>query len=227
MPLSDGTRLGSYQILFALEAGGMGEVYRARDTRLDRDVAIKILPEAFADDAERVSRFQREAKVLASLNHPHIATIYGLEDAEGVKALVMELVEGEDLAQRLARGAMPLNGGLPVAKQMHTGIGKVATIGSAIVNRASGSDGPVAVVDGNLTENLNEIEMRLWTGCCVVKLVVEESDSSWICRQITSARAGKHGQAENKRNAVAHFGFAWGGDSERPTYATRTACRPL
>ena len=118
MPLSAGTRLGSYEILSALGAGGMGEVYRARDTRLDRDVAIKILPEAFAADAERVARFQREAKVLASLNHPHIAAIYGLEDADGVKALVMELVEGEDLAQRMARGAIPLDEALPIAKQI-------------------------------------------------------------------------------------------------------------
>jgi serine/threonine-protein kinase len=118
MPLSDGTRLGSYQILSALGAGGMGEVYRARDTRLDRDVAIKILPEAFAADAERVSRFQREARVLASLNHPHIAVIYGLEDAAGVTALVMELVEGEDLAERLSRGAVPLDEALPIAMQI-------------------------------------------------------------------------------------------------------------
>jgi eukaryotic-like serine/threonine-protein kinase len=118
MPLSAGTRLGSYEILSALEAGGMGEVYRARDTRLDRDVAIKILPEAFVADAERVARFQREAKVLASLNHPHIAAIYGLETADGVKALMMELVEGEDLAQRLVRGAIPLDEALPIAKQI-------------------------------------------------------------------------------------------------------------
>jgi serine/threonine-protein kinase len=118
MLLSDGTRVGSYQILSPLGAGGMGEVYRARDTRLDRDVAIKILPEAFAADAERVSRFHREARVLASLNHPHIAAIYGLEEAEGVKALVMELVEGEDLAQRLARGAVPLDEAVPIARQI-------------------------------------------------------------------------------------------------------------
>ncbi|HYT67992.1 MAG TPA: protein kinase [Vicinamibacterales bacterium] len=118
MPLSAGTRLGSYEILSALGAGGMGEVYRARDTRLDRDVAIKILPEAFAADADRVARFQREAKVLASLNHPHIAVIYGFEHADGVKALVMELVEGEDLAHRLARGAIPLDEALPIAKQI-------------------------------------------------------------------------------------------------------------
>ena len=97
-PLTPGTRLGPYEILSALGAGGMGEVYRARDTRLDRDIAIKILPEAFTADAERVARFQREAKVLASLNHPNIATIHGLEQADGAHALVMELVEGEDLA---------------------------------------------------------------------------------------------------------------------------------
>src|SRR6187455_1983722 len=87
MPLSEGTRVGSYQIASALGAGGMGEVYRARDTRLDRDVAIKILPEAFAADAERIARFQREAKVLASLNHPNIAIIHGLEHADGAYAL--------------------------------------------------------------------------------------------------------------------------------------------
>ena len=99
-------------------AGGMGEVYRARDTHLDRDVAIKILPEAFAADAERIARFQREAKVLASLNHPNIAIIHGLEHADGAYALVMELVEGEDLAQRIVRGAMPLDEALPIAKQI-------------------------------------------------------------------------------------------------------------
>src|SRR5688572_23743601 len=96
----------------------MGEVYRARDTRLDRDVAIKILPEAFTADAERVARFQREARVLASLNHHNIATIHGLEQTDGAHALVMELVEGEDLAQRLARGAIPIDEALPIAKQI-------------------------------------------------------------------------------------------------------------
>ena len=105
MPLSAGTRLGPYEILSALGAGGMGEVYRARDTKLDRDVAIKILPEAFAADTDRIARFQREAKTLASLNHPNIAHIHGLEESDGVRALVMELVEGEDLAQRIGRGA--------------------------------------------------------------------------------------------------------------------------
>src|SRR5215211_7175626 len=118
MPLSAGTRLGSYEILSTLGAGGMGEVYRARDTRLDRDVAIKILPEAFAADAERVARFQREAKVLASLNHPNIAIIHGLEHADGIHALVMELVAGEDLSQRITRRPIPLDEALPIAKQI-------------------------------------------------------------------------------------------------------------
>ena len=118
MPLSAGTRLGPYEILSALGAGGMGEVYRARDTKLDRDVAIKILPEAFAADTERLARFQREAKTLASLNHPNIAHIHGLEESDGVRALVMELVEGEDLAQRIARGAIPVDEALPIAKQI-------------------------------------------------------------------------------------------------------------
>ena len=119
MPWSAGSRLGAYEILSALGAGGMGEVYRARDTRLDRDVAIKILPHAFFADAERVARFQREAKILASLNHPHIAAIYGLHDeGDGVRALVMELVEGEDLSQRLTRGPIPLDEALPIATQI-------------------------------------------------------------------------------------------------------------
>src|SRR5512143_246003 len=102
MSLSAGTRLGPYEILSALGAGGMGDVYRATDTRLKRQVAVQILPSALAADPDRLARFQREAEVLASLNHPHIAAIYGLEDADGVKALVMELVEGDDLSQRIA-----------------------------------------------------------------------------------------------------------------------------
>jgi eukaryotic-like serine/threonine-protein kinase len=118
LTLTAGTRLGPYEIVAALGAGGMGEVYRARDTTLDRDVAIKILPDAFAGDAERVARFQREARVLASLNHPNIAIIHGLEQAGDVHALVMELVPGEDLSQRIARGPIPLEEALPIARQI-------------------------------------------------------------------------------------------------------------
>jgi len=107
MALALGTKLGPYEIVAPLGAGGMGEVYRARDTKLNRDVALKVLPEAFAQDAERMARFRREAQVLASLNHPNIATIYGLEESNGNCALVMELVEGPTLAERIA-GTQPL-----------------------------------------------------------------------------------------------------------------------
>ena len=96
----------------------MGEVYRARDTKLNRDVALKMLPDAFASDPDRLARFTREAQTLASLNHPNIAHIHGLEESDGVRALVMELVEGEDLSQRIARGPIPLDEALPIAKQI-------------------------------------------------------------------------------------------------------------
>ena len=103
MPLTAGSLLGPYEIVATLGAGGTGEVHRARDTRLKRDVAVKVLPEAFAGDPDRLSRFQREAELLATLNHPNIAGIYVIEEADGVRAIVMELVEGETLAARLAR----------------------------------------------------------------------------------------------------------------------------
>ena len=109
MSLTAGARLGPYEILSALGAGGMGEVYRARDTRLQRDVAIKVLPEVFASDPDRLARFEREAQLLASLNHPHIGAIYGLEESGGVRALILELVEGPTLADRIAQGPVPLD----------------------------------------------------------------------------------------------------------------------
>ncbi len=121
MPLPTGSRLDSYEILALIGSGGMGEVYRARDTKLNRDVALKILPDAFAADPERLARFTREAQTLAALNHPHIAHIYGLEKQQGHEAtsyLVMELVEGEDLAARIRRGAVPLDEALPIARQI-------------------------------------------------------------------------------------------------------------
>ena len=118
MSLMTGTRIGSYTIVAPIGAGGMGEVYRARDSRLDRDVAIKILPPVFSQDPERLARFEREAKTLASLNHPHIAHIHGLEESSGAIALVMELVEGEHLAQRIARGPIPIDQALPMALQI-------------------------------------------------------------------------------------------------------------
>src|SRR5436305_14423363 len=105
--LTAGSRLGPYEIVAPLGAGGMGEVYRARDAKLGRDVALKILPDAVAQDADRVARFKREAQVLALLNDPHIAAIYGFDEAAGTQFLVLELVEGETLADRLKRGPIP------------------------------------------------------------------------------------------------------------------------
>jgi eukaryotic-like serine/threonine-protein kinase len=109
MAIQPGTRVGSYEIISAIGAGGMGEVYRARDAKLGRDVAIKVLPEAFARDPDRMARFEREAKVLASLDHPNIACIYGLEDSSGTRALVMQLVEGSRLADRIKAGPIPID----------------------------------------------------------------------------------------------------------------------
>ena len=117
MSLTPGTRIGVYEITAQIGAGGMGEVYRATDTKLKRQVAIKVLPPSLAADRDRLARFEREAEVLASVNHPNIAAIYGLEESAGIIALVMELVEGDDLSQRIARGAIPIDEALPIAKQ--------------------------------------------------------------------------------------------------------------
>jgi eukaryotic-like serine/threonine-protein kinase len=122
MSLAPGTRLGVYDITAPLGAGGMGQVWRATDSTLGRQVAIKILPDAFATDPERLARFEREAKTLASLNHPHIAAIYGFEKSPGMHALVMELVEGEDLSQRISRGAIALDEALTLARQVAAGL---------------------------------------------------------------------------------------------------------
>ena len=123
MSFAPGARLGPYAIAAPLGAGGMGEVYRATDTRLSRDVAIKVLPEAFAADPDRLARFEREAKILASLNHPGIAHLYGFEgaslpDGTSVHLLVMEVVQGEDLAERLKRGPLPVDDAIPAARQI-------------------------------------------------------------------------------------------------------------
>jgi len=118
MTLAPGTRLGPYEVTALIGQGGMGEVYRATDTHLKRGVAIKVLPASVAGDSDRLARFQREAEVLAALNHPNIAGIYGLEKSQDLTALVMELVEGDDLSQRIARGAIPVDEALPIARQI-------------------------------------------------------------------------------------------------------------
>ncbi len=120
MQLQPGTRLGPYEIVAAIGAGGMGEVYRARDRRLDRDVAIKVLPELFAADPDRLARFEREAKTLAAFNHQNIAQVHGVIDQP--LALVMEFVDGEDLAQRIRRGPIPVDEAIPIARQIAEGL---------------------------------------------------------------------------------------------------------
>jgi serine/threonine-protein kinase len=118
LALTSGTRLGVYEVIASIGVGGMGEVFRARDTKLNRDVALKVLPDSFASDPDRLARFTREAQALAALNHPNIAHIHGFEESGGMRAIVMELVEGDDLSQRVARGAIPLGEALPIAQQI-------------------------------------------------------------------------------------------------------------
>ncbi len=166
MPLAAGTRLGSYEIFSAIGAGGMGEVYRARDTRLGRDVAIEVLPEKFAREDERLARFEREAKLLASLNHPNIASIYGLEESGGVKALVLELVEGPTLAERIAQGPIPVDEAIAIAER----IGEALEAGHAagIIHRdlkpanvKVREDGTVKLLDYGLAKALEMAGLRV------------------------------------------------------------------
>ena len=158
MSLVQGSRLGPYEILGAIGAGGMGEVYRALDTSLGRQVAIKTLPDALADDPERLTRFEREAKTLATLNHPNIAQIYGLETTSGVRALVMELIEGSTLADRITQGPIPLDEALPIARQIAQAL--EAAHESGIIHRdlkpgnvMVRADGTVKVLDFGLSKN--------------------------------------------------------------------------
>src|SRR5208283_5449201 len=118
MPLTSGTKIGPYQVASLLGVGGMGKIYRSRDSKLGREVALKVLPSSVAVDSDRLARFSREAKVLAALNHPNIAAIYGLEDSGSTHALVMELVEGPTLADRIKIGPISSDEALPIAKQI-------------------------------------------------------------------------------------------------------------
>jgi Tol biopolymer transport system component len=158
--LAPGNRVGVFEVIGLLGQGGMGKVYRARDTRLNRDVALKILPDAFAADPDRLARFTREAQTLAALNHPHIAHIHGLEESGDVRALVMELVEGEDLSQRITRGRMPLDEALPIARQIAEAL--EAAHEQGIIHRdlkpaniKVTSDGTVKVLDFGLAKALD------------------------------------------------------------------------
>src|SRR5262252_2387937 len=157
MPLPAGSRLGGCEVISLLGQGGMGEVYRARDTKLGRDVALKILPAAFTNDPERVARFRREAQVLAALNHPHIAQIHGMEEANGTQFLVLELVDGESLDKRIARGRIPVDEALEIARQIAEAL--EAAHEKGIIHRdlkpaniALTTDGNVKVLDFGLAK---------------------------------------------------------------------------
>ena len=160
MTITPGDRLGSYEITARLGAGGMGEVWRARDTKLGREAAIKVLPTAFAEDAERLARFRREAQILASLSHPNVAAIYGLEESEGLVALAMELVPGEDLSERIARSPIPVDEALSVARQIAEALEEAH--GKGVVHRdlkpanvKLTPDGKVKVLDFGLAKALS------------------------------------------------------------------------
>ncbi len=161
MSLSPGTRLGSYEITSPLGEGGMGVVYRATDSKLKREVAIKVLPEAFAADAERLARFEREAQLLAQLQHPNIASIYGLEESGGVRALVLELVEGEDLSERLKRGALPLEEALAIARQIAEAL--EAAHEKGIVHRDLKPGNVKLTPDGPRSRSSTSASRRRWT----------------------------------------------------------------
>jgi len=167
--LPPGTRLGPYEVTAQIGEGGMGEVYRARDSKLKRDVAIKVLPASVAADAARLARFQREAEVLASLNHPHIAAIYGLEETDGHAALILALVEGPTLADRIAQGAIPVEEALPIAHQIALGLEAAHEAG--IIHRdlkpaniKVRPDGVVKVLDFGLARTLDPPSPRATTG---------------------------------------------------------------
>ena len=161
MAIPPGTRLGPYEVTALIGAGGMGEVYRARDARLNRDVALKVLPEAFSRDAQRMARFEREARMLASLNHPSIAAIYGLEESGAIRALVMELVEGPTLGDRIQGGPIPLDEALPIARQVADAV-EYAHDKNVIhrdlkpANIKVTSDGTVKVLDFGLAKAMSE-----------------------------------------------------------------------
>jgi serine/threonine protein kinase len=163
LPFTPGTRVGVYEITAQIGEGGMGEVYRATDSNLKRSVAIKVLPASVAGDADRLARFQREAEVLAALNHPNIAAIYGLEKTAGLTALVMELVEGEDLSRRIARGPIPIDEALPIAKQIAEAL--EAAHEQGIIHRdlkpaniKVRADGTVKVLDFGLAKAMSAVD---------------------------------------------------------------------
>jgi Tol biopolymer transport system component len=206
-----GRRLGVYQLHELVGAGGMGEVYRARDTRLLRDVAVKILPDVFAADGDRRARFEREARVLASLNHPNIATIHGIEDADGIHALVMEFVEGETIADRIARGAVPINEALTIARQIADALDAAHERG--IVHRdlkpaniKLTSSGRVKVLDFGLAKAVDGDRAGVETSNATTMTLVATQEGRIVGTPAYMSPEQMRGQAVDKRTDIWAYG---------------------
>jgi eukaryotic-like serine/threonine-protein kinase len=223
-----GRRLGVYQLHERVGAGGMGEVYRARDTRLQRDVAVKILPEAFAADGTRRARFEREALVLASLNHPNIATIHGIEDEDGIHALVMELVDGETLADRIVRGPVPVSEALAIARQIADALDAAHERG--IVHRdlkpaniKLTSSGLVKVLDFGLAKAAAEDDTGADTVQGTTVTVVATQAGHVVGTPAYMSPEQMRGQAVDKRTDIWAFGCVlYEMVTGRPAFARQT-----
>ena len=198
-----GCQVGAYEVVAHIGAGGMGEVYRARDTKLQRDVALKVLPDVFMNDPDRLARFQREALVLASLNHPHIAAIYGLEESNDVRALVLELVEGPTLADRIAQGPIPLDEACSIAAQIAAALEAAHRVG--IVHRdlkpanvKIRPDGTVKVLDFGLAK-ATEKDGRLQSGAPTPSVKTHGRRRHPGHNQLHGARAGSWPRCRQSR----------------------------
>ena len=209
MPLTPGTRFGVYEVVAPIGAGGMGEVYRALDTRLGRDVALKVLPHAFANDRERLQRFEREAKTLALLNHPHIASVYGFEIADGAPAIAMELVDGQTVGERIASGALPLTETLRIARQIAEALDAAHERG--IVHRdlkpanvKITSQGTVKVLDFGLAKTPDELAPDLSRSPTLTALHTREGVILGTAAYMSPEQA--RGQSIDKRSDVWAFG---------------------
>jgi len=223
-----GRRLGIYQLHERVGAGGMGEVYRARDTRLQRDVAVKILPEAFAADGTRRARFEREALVLASLNHPNIATIHGIEDDDGVHALVMELVDGETLADRIMHGAIPVSAALAIGRQIADALDAAHERG--IVHRdlkpaniKLTSSGLVKVLDFGLAKAMAGDETEPETSNAATMTAVGTHEGLIVGTPAYMSSEQMRGQPVDKRTDIWAFGCVlYEMVTGRPAFARQT-----
>jgi len=209
--LEPGTNLCAYRILSLLGTGGMGEVYRAKDTKLGRDVALKILPATFTTDPERAARFRREAQVLASLNHPHIAQIHGLDEANGTQFLVLELVDGESLDKRIARGRIPVDAALAIAREIAEAL--EAAHGKGIIHRdlkpgniALMKDGTVKVLDFGLAKviDVSPNDSAVTVAATREGTVLHRTEK-WRESGIRAKRGGSRGTPEDDRTAMTVY----------------------